>query len=357
MDLQNIEGKAVKNAENAILKTFTPKLAKTMRLALQEQDDDDVFDSDEEEEEEDMEEQTDHDAGKDDDHDLGTDDELEEECDDDMKKEQEEDDEEAGDEERVEEQEDDEDEEEVTLDLGDDEEEMGEQDELPDDEEEMGEQEDDEEEMGEQEDDEELELPDDEEEMGEQDELPDDDEEIEIPDELFSDEEDEVGEQEQEDDEELEEGGLYTVRDGKYSKITPTEALQTELEKVTQERNKLHGAVKFLTSQLKEVNLFNSKMAHLTMLLNTGYFSNKDKVKIAEQLDKCKTLKAVKKMYKEIVNEAKEDKQDTLNPLDSLGKVLNENRNRRRATSDKVFESPEVVRMKQLAGITDKKEE
>jgi len=190
------------------------------------------------------------------------------------------------------------------------------------------------------------ELPDDEE-VGEQDvELTDDDEEIDIPDELFSDETDE--QEEIPDDEELEEGGLYVVKNGKYTKTSPTEALQGELAKVTQERNKLQGAVSFLTKQIKEVNLYNSKMTHLILLLNTGHFSNKDKVKIAEKLDRCKSLKLVKKMYKAILSEAKKTDE---NPLDALGAVLNENRNRRRAVNDKVYESPEVKRMKQLAGI------
>ena len=151
------------------------------------------------------------------------------------------------------------------------------------------------------------------------------------------------------DDEEFEEG-LYVRREGKFVKVDPAEALDSRMNDLEEEREKLANAVGFLKGQLGEVNLFNAKMAHLVKLYESGLFSRPEKRRIAERLDNCKSMKQVQTVYKNIVTEA-----DDRTVLDDIHDVITESRVRRsnKPTGETVYESDEVKYMKRLAGLGD----
>ena len=148
-------------------------------------------------------------------------------------------------------------------------------------------------------------------------------------------------------DEEMEEG-LYLRREGEFTKIDPADALTSRIEDLEEEREKLANAVGFLKGQIGEVNLFNSKLAHLVKLYESGLFSRSEKRKIAERLDTSKSIKQVQAIYNRIVKEA-----DSRTVLDDIHDVITESRTRRTAkpTGESVYESAEVKRMRHLAGL------
>lgn len=203
-------------------------------------------------------------------------------------------------------------------------------------------------------------------------------EELEIPDELFDDAddqgaEDETGEPEleEEEDEELDldviddeepemseedmmgdedefAEGLYVRREGKFMKVDPSQALEQRIKELEEERTKLATAVGALRGQVAESNLFNIKLLHLVKLYESGLFSSKEKRRIAERLDRCKSVKNVKLVYKNIVKEAQ-----SRTVLDDIHDVITESRVRRssKPTGETVYESDEVRKMRRLAGL------
>jgi len=209
------------------------------------------------------------------------------------------------------------------------------------------------------------------------------DEELEIPDELFDDVDDQDvegaedmdeepmddEEPEMEEDEELDldvvddeadmdmddmgdedmmEDGLYVRKEGEFQKVDPADALESRINDLEEEREKLANAVGTLRGQLGEVNLFNAKMSHLVKLYESGWFSTREKRRIAERLDRCSSIKQVKAVYKNIVGEAQDR-----TVLDDIHDTITESRVRRssKPTGEAVYESDEVRRMRRIAGI------
>lgn len=213
-----------------------------------------------------------------------------------------------------------------------------------------------------------------------------DDEELEIPDELFGEEDDEEvsdspededgpelqfvdsldGEGEEDDEEvglDLEddapiqpeedeeddsyEEGLYLRKEGKFVKVSPADALKTRMSELEEENARLQKAYSAMQGQLGEAHLFNAKLAHVNKLYLSGLFSANEKLKIAETIDNCKTVKSVKSAYAEILQEV-----NTRNPLDGFSKLISEKRNAAKSVKkENIFESAEVRRMMNLAGI------
>ena len=220
-----------------------------------------------------------------------------------------------------------------------------------------------------------------------EDDAPEGDEELDLPDELFDDEEDVAADSESgdlesgdapvepapeddvEEDEELGfdveddeadmgndmgnaeeefEEGLYLRREDQFQQVDPAEALQSKIDDLEEERQKLANAVGFLKGQLGEVNLFNTKLAHLVKLYESGLFSSPEKRRIAERLDACKSTKQVKAIYTKIVNEV-----SNRTVLDDIHDVITESRIRRntKPTGETVYESDEIRKMRRLAGL------
>jgi len=147
------------------------------------------------------------------------------------------------------------------------------------------------------------------------------------------------------DDEEEVEEGLYIRKEGEFKKITPEEYLNIRKGELEEENEKLTKAIGALQGQLKETHLFNAKLAHVNKLFATGEFTKQEKTKFVEQIDECESIKEVKALYESTIKELKRD----INPLDDFHAVLREHRNRPKL--ENVFESPEMIRMKRMAGM------
>jgi N-glycosylase/DNA lyase len=106
-----------------------------------------------------------------------------------------------------------------------------------------------------------------------------------------------------------------------------------------------------LKSQLNEMQTFNGKLAYANKLLTKGGLTNDEKIRIAEEFDKCATVEDAKKLYNKIISENKfssksnTDKLKSVKPSTAAVQNLSENK------AEKLFESEERRRMKMLAGI------
>jgi len=175
-----------------------------------------------------------------------------------------------------------------------------------------------------------------------------DDEEIDldIEEDDFEDEEslegDPLDDMDLDDEEEFEEG-LYMRKEGEFQKVTPAEYLKTRLGELEEENEKLSNALNALGEQLQETNLFNAKLAHLNKLHMTGAFSNREKESIAERLDACESINEVKRTYKNIVVETRNK-----NPLDDFSNMIKRNRTAKKAKTENIYESSDVVRMRNI---------
>lgn len=200
----------------------------------------------------------------------------------------------------------------------------------------------------------------------------DGDEVLEIPDELFDDEEGSEGNEEdpamtpdedgsdlgddeldlgdETEDEELEEGTLYVNKGGKMRKVTPTSYYEGRIRELEETRDKLSKAVTYLRSQLSETTLFNAKLAHLNKLYESGMFSKNEKLEIASRLDRAKNVAQTQTIYKNIVKETLNK-----NPLDNLHEAIRDRGSYAvkptKTKSENIYESDEVKRMLELAGV------
>jgi len=331
IEAKELEKTAIENAQDMVMEQFKPTFATFFSDLLKEEDEENMEDEEEtsdEEDKEEVEEGTEHDIGKEkdagrDDTDAATDKVNEED-------ENMDDEDEDGDSNLPSDED-----EEKNIDIPD------ELFDMEEDEEEAGEPE-----LASDEDDEEFDFSiEDDEDEGEELKLPSDNDEV---DEEFDFNDDEESDSEEAADEEKEEyeEGLYIRKEGEFKPITPAEYLQTRISELEEENEKLTSAVGALNGQLKETHLFNAKLAHLNKLYLSGAFTSKEKESIAKRLDGCDSINEVKNLYKTIVAEVKEK-----NPLDDFSNLIKEARLKKSTKSEKVFESPEMARMRRMAGI------
>ena len=106
-----------------------------------------------------------------------------------------------------------------------------------------------------------------------------------------------------------------------------------------------------LKSQLNEMQIFNGKLAYANKLLTKGGLTNDEKIRIAEEFDKCATVEDAKKLYNKIISEntfsSKNNSTDKLKSVKPSTVVQNLSENK----TEKLFESEERKRMRMLAGI------
>ena len=95
---------------------------------------------------------------------------------------------------------------------------------------------------------------------------------------------------------------------------------------------------------MQEVNLFNAKLTYANKLYESGMFNAAEKMDVAERLDECRSIKQVKREYKNITRQI-----DNSNPLDQINEMIQSNS--KKVVNEHVFESNEVARMKILAGL------
>jgi hypothetical protein len=106
-----------------------------------------------------------------------------------------------------------------------------------------------------------------------------------------------------------------------------------------------------LKSQLNEMQIFNGKLAYANKLLTKGGLTNDEKIRIAEEFDKCATVEDAKKLYNKIISEnnfsSKNNSTEKLKSVKPSTVIQNLSENK----TEKLFESEERRRMRMLAGI------
>jgi hypothetical protein len=141
---------------------------------------------------------------------------------------------------------------------------------------------------------------------------------------------------------------------------------ESKLDELIKENESLKGVIKNyksnlkefessfveLKTQLNEMQIFNGKLAYANKLLTKGGLTNEEKIRIAEEFDKCPTVEDAKKLYNKIISENKfsgketiADKLKSAKPSTANVQSLNESK------SETLFESEERKRMKMLAGL------
>jgi hypothetical protein len=107
-----------------------------------------------------------------------------------------------------------------------------------------------------------------------------------------------------------------------------------------------------LKSQLNEMQVFNGKLAYANKLLTKGGLTNDEKIRIAEEFDKCPTVEDAKKLYNKIISENKFSTKETIaEKLKSAKPSTAPVQNLNESKSETLFESEERRRMRMLAGI------
>lgn len=156
----------------------------------------------------------------------------------------------------------------------------------------------------------------------------------------------------------------YAVNESKVKKVKAQ--YESKMGELIKENESLKGVIKNyksnlkefensfveLKSQLNEMQIFNGKLAYANKLLTKGGLTNDEKIRIAEEFDKCQTVEDAKKLYNKIISEnnfsnkgAIADKLKSAKPSTAPVQNLNESK------SETLFESEERKRMRMLAGI------
>jgi len=108
-----------------------------------------------------------------------------------------------------------------------------------------------------------------------------------------------------------------------------------------------------LRKQINEVQIFNAKLAYVNKLFSNGGLTMDEKSKIAEQFDKVVSIEDAKKLYTKLINESntisKQDNvEDKIKSVKTTSVLTNETQ---ASKSNTLYESYEIKRMKELAGI------
>lgn len=118
-------------------------------------------------------------------------------------------------------------------------------------------------------------------------------------------------------------------------------SLKTELEK-------FEGGFIKLQEQFESMQDYNAKLVMAYKVAMSGGLSTDEKIQISEQFDKCETVKDAETLYKSIVNEHKI--KINKNPEKAI-KSNTVKTVHAKSVSQPLYESKEITRMKELAGI------
>lgn len=140
------------------------------------------------------------------------------------------------------------------------------------------------------------------------------------------------------------------VHENKAHKEAKIAELEKENESLRESLKEYKESFKVLRKQINEVQTFNAKLAYVNKLFSKGGLTNDEKVQIAESFDGVETVEEAKTLYNKIISENKSFSSSKTEQLKSKLKSTSPNV----ATSTKseaLYESKEISRMKQLAGI------
>ena len=132
---------------------------------------------------------------------------------------------------------------------------------------------------------------------------------------------------------------------------------ESKMDELKQENESLKKTIKeykesfvVLRKQINEVQVFNAKLAYANKLFINGGLKNEEKVRIAEEFDKVSTVEDAKKLYNNLLKEVSEVKTVKVAPEEKL-KSVKPSVQQPSEKSQTLYESDEMKRMKQLAGI------
>lgn len=106
-----------------------------------------------------------------------------------------------------------------------------------------------------------------------------------------------------------------------------------------------------LRKQINEVQVFNAKLAYANKIFTNGGLTNDEKQRIINEFETVETVEEAKKLYNKLINEAAGKSKE--NPTDKLKSVKPAVVSTSTVTQNAqtLFESPEMRRMKKLAGL------
>jgi len=130
--------------------------------------------------------------------------------------------------------------------------------------------------------------------------------------------------------------------------IKENESLKLEREELESELNKFENSFIKLQENFGQMQDYNAKLVMAYKVAMSGGLTTDEKVQISEQFDKCQTVEDAEKLYKSIVSEHKI--KVNKNPEKSI-KSTTIKSTPVKSVSQPLYESREVSRMKQLAGI------
>ncbi len=125
--------------------------------------------------------------------------------------------------------------------------------------------------------------------------------------------------------------------------------LLKENESLKESLKEYKESFKVLRKQINEVQTFNAKLAYVNKLFSKGGLTNDEKVQIAESFDNVETIEEAKNLYNKTINESTTLSEGKTEQLKS--KLKSKNPAVVSTKTEALYESTEVSRMKQLAGI------
>ncbi len=135
--------------------------------------------------------------------------------------------------------------------------------------------------------------------------------------------------------------------------IKENESLKTEKEELEAELIKFENGFLKLQENFGQMQDYNAKLVMAYKVAMSGGLTTDEKIQISEQFDKCETVEDAEKLYKSIVSEHKI--KVNKNPEKSI-KTTSIKSVPAKSVSQPLYESKEVTRMKQLAGIKKNEE-
>ncbi|GIV44000.1 MAG: hypothetical protein KatS3mg035_1123 [Bacteroidia bacterium] len=134
--------------------------------------------------------------------------------------------------------------------------------------------------------------------------------------------------------------------------IKENKGLKIELDELKLERKEFQDAFIQLREQFDEMQTFNGKLALVNKLLMNGGLSFEQKLKVCEQFDQTKTIEEAQKLYKNII------KENNIKVSDASSRIKASTTHTAKSNAEvkPLYESDEVRRMKQLAGLSKNSE-
>jgi hypothetical protein len=135
--------------------------------------------------------------------------------------------------------------------------------------------------------------------------------------------------------------------------IKENESLKSEKEELEAELNKFERGFIKLQENFGQMQDYNAKLVMAYKVAMSGGLTTDEKIQISEQFDKCESVEDAERLYKSIVSEHKI--KVNKNPEKSI-KSTSIKSTPAKSVSQPLYESAEVSRMKQLAGIRKNEE-